>query len=382
MIIWFALIIPIVAAIICFIFYKREVIWWEIAILMCVSFLFIFGAKLLVDKYKYQEEEYWGTYVTMVCYEEPWIEYIHSTCTRTYACGTDANGNTVYCTETYDCSYYSHHAAEWYIIDNIGERTDIDRNVFDKLMYKFGNKLWVDMNRELHYDMEHSQCKNGDMYRATWDGSFARIEPMVSKHTYSNNVVHTHSVFNFPEVSDTLSYLFSKLSPFSSYYNADAIRGYKINGFDEANAVLKKFNALYGHSKEVRVQIILYYNQPKSVGEQLEWYWKGGNMNEFNVIISLSELGVVQWVRIISWTEVQDLKIDARNMILEQPKFDLINTVWWLGKNIERFQRKDFERDFSYLQVDPPVGIVILIYVIILLVSCGIMYWSIINRID
>lgn len=374
MIIWLAMLIPITVAIICLIWFKREVVWWEIAIIMASSCLVIFISKLGLDKYKYQEDEYWGTYVVNVCYEEPWTEYVHRTCSYTVSCGKGCE-TTVY----YDCSYYDNHPAEYYVIDNIGESTDIDVLVFNKLAYKFGNKQWVNMHRASRHDMGEPRCKDGNMYQAIWDGSFARLEPLASKHTYTNNVVHTHSVFNFPNVSDTLSYLFPKLSSFAPYYNADAIRGYKIQGFDEANELLKKFNGLYGHSKEVRMQIILYHNQPKTVGEQLEWYWKGGNMNEFNVVVSLSDSSTVQWVRIISWTEIQDLKIDARNMILSQSKFDLINTTWWLGKNVERFQRKDFERDFSYLQVDPPTWTVVIVYIFIFILNVILVCWSVLN---
>lgn len=386
MIVWFALLIPAAAAVFMLIKYQKEVVWWEILLMMIVCALLILGGKLLGEKMQLNEPEYWGSFVVAGYYEEPWTEYYHETCTRTYACGHDSKGNTEYCTETYDCSHHVHHDAEYYVKTNIGERIGVTREYYNWLSgTKFGNSHFVALHREEHYDIgKHSwfhcsECYNGDMYETDYPGEFGRLEPIVSEHTYTNRVIHSGSVFNFPKVADTLNYLFPKLPKLEGLH-AVAVRGIQVPNWEIADDLLQKYNGYIGHEKEVRMQMILYHNQPIDVGEQLEWYWKGGNMNEFNVVVSLSDSLTVQWVRVISWTEVQELKIEVRNYIATMKPFDPAKAALFMAQDCDqKWKRRDFEQ-FNYLEVETPTWAIIMIYILTLASTIGLSIWSVENE--
>jgi len=233
------------------------------------------------------------------------------------------------------------------------------------------------------------------MYQTDFDGDINKMQPMTTKNTYTNKVIHSRTVFNYPEVSDTLKYLFPKLpampdksgmfGPSYQYgyqWSVDAIRGHKVPGFENANHMLMKFNGQLGKMKEVRMQIILYHNAPQSYGDELEWYWKGANMNEFNLVLSVSDSMTVQWARVISWTEVQALKLSVRNYVYEQKPFNLMATVIYMGTEVkDKWVRKNFDTDFAYLNIDIPTWLNILIYVLVFLASGGMGVFAIGNSI-
>jgi len=382
--IYLALIYPILASVICLIFFYTRIKWWETLTLVGAAFIIIFISDLIFGDYNYTEPEYWGNYVTKTCFEEEWVEYDHETCTESYPCGTDSKGNTEYCTRTYDCSHYDTHPEEYYVMLNDGRRIDVTKNKYWDLRKRFGTNTFVDMHREDYYDMSRSRCKDGDMYESCFQGEFEKIEPVVTRHDYVNRVIHSKSLFNYTEVSDSLKKtLPSKLPPINPPYFADAVRGDWYPMMWEANELLQKYNGLYGKEKECRIQIILMKNQPQSSGELLEQYWKGGNMNEFNIAIGIKDgYNRATWCRVISWTENQTLKIETRDYIMLQDTLQLIPTVNWVAKNIaEGFNRKNFEA-FKYLKVDPPLWAVIMVHIIVLLMSIALAAWSVVNEFE
>lgn len=113
MIIYFALLIPVIAILYALIFQHKKVVWWEALPTLVIPILFIFMVKYLGQKSLEYSDEYWNSYGTYAEYYEDWNEYIHQICTRTYPCGKDSDGNTKYCTETYDCSYVQYHPEHW-----------------------------------------------------------------------------------------------------------------------------------------------------------------------------------------------------------------------------------------------------------------------------
>jgi hypothetical protein len=398
MFVWGALLIPVVISLLGLVFFRKQVVWWETLLIIVPTFFIIFGVQGCYRMSVQQEPEYWGRYVTAVQYYEPWHEYHHETCTETYQCGSDKKGNAIYCTRTYDCSHHISHGPEWVAIDNYGENYSISKNEHDRLKDQFQTQpLFVDLFREKSYDLKHCRLDfDGDMYQTKFDGDINKMQPMTTKNTYTNKIIHSRTVFNYPEVSDTLKYLFPKLPAmpnggglfreqyqYGYQWSAPAIRGYQVPNFDNANHMLMKLNGQLGKEKEVRMQIILYHNAPQSYGDELEWYWKGGNMNEFNLVMSVSDSMTVQWARVISWTEVQELKLNVRNYVYTQKPFNLMSTVLYMSMEIkDKWVRKNFDTDFAYLNIDIPNGITILIYVLVFFMSGGLGFFAISNDVN
>lgn len=317
-----------------------------------------------------QDVEYWSSYPVKVCYEEEWDEYIHQTCTRTY---TDSDGNTQ--TETYDCSYVDNHPEEYYILTNIGETIYIDRNKYKWYVKRFGNEHFQDMYRDYHRI-------DGDMYYTNHDGKFETIDPITTIHSYENKVAVSNSIFNFEKV-DTSIYKELFDYPEVNNYKVNSIltQTYNAPNLKDALYTLNKHNAVLGNSRQCRIWFLIYDNKPFEYAIQQENYWKGGNKNEFIVTLSLSDSNTVQWAKIISWTEVEELKIRIRNYLLEN-KFDTYKAVQYTTDEVkQRFIRKKFE-DFDYLTVEPSMTSILIVFILNIILNVGIVIFVVKNDID
>lgn len=309
-----------------------------ILIIVCLCTIAAFSASS--ESSRTRDSEYFSEYVTSVEYYEPWNEYIHQMCTRSYPCGSDSKGNVRYCTEVYDCSYVKNHSAKYVMITNCG-LYGISKEKYYALVGQFKNQSFKDMHRDYH-------TKDGDKYYSVFPGDFDKLEYVVSKHTYENRVQASEDVFNFPdvlpeEVKEYGLYEYPKIQKFKQR---------SIIGYDDPklDLYLNKKNALIGKSKEVRVFFVVYDNQPKDAAFMQKAYWKGGNKNEF--IVCLGKSGnKVQWCEPITWSESTKCISKVRNYVMSNDSFNLKQYIDYTHSTIKSdFKRKQFS-DFDYIKI-------------------------------
>jgi hypothetical protein len=368
MIIWFTLIIPFLASIVIYAWFRKFAVWWEYLILPVFGIAFVFLAKLTVEASMASDDEYWGSYVTQVCYEEDWNEYIHQTCTSTY---TDSDGNTH--TETYDCSYVDYHPEEYYVKTNIDQQISIPEWKYKWYVKRFKNQQFKDMHRDYH-------TNDGDMYFTNWDKQMATLDPITVIKSYENKVAVSTSIFNFEPV-DT--------SEIKNLFEYPEIKDHKVNSimtqrvlpdYQQANIYLNKMNGILGSSKECRIWVLIFDNKSIDYYMHQENYWKGGNKNEFIVLLSLAD-STVQWARVMSWTEVEEAKILVRNYVMKN-KFDLMKICEYTVKIVQdKFKRKHFE-DFDYLTVEPSTTAIIIVFILNILFTVGLVIFIVRNDIN
>jgi len=390
MIIWGALAIPFFGAIILLLFFKHKTVWWELLIPFAASVLLIFLSKAIVGHTMTTDTEYWGGYVTRAEYYERWNERV--SCrhpkyrTETYTT-RDSKGRTVTRTRQVQDGYHhaydvDEHPPYWKVVDSNGISVSISSARFEWLCGRFKERRFVDMRRSYH-------TRDGDKYEATWsaskDPNYEVLEPVTSIHTYKNKVQVSDSVFNYPEVENPQEYgLFDYPTRLAEGYLCPAILG---NGGPKAKEAEQKFsaiNALLGPSKQVRVWVLVFKGQPLQTAMEQEAYWKGGNKNEFILTIGVNKEQKVQWCHVISWTEVDTLKIEARNKVMEQDGkvLDLESVADWLHPALRRgFIRKEFA-DFNYLSIRPPMWTILVTYLLVILVNVGVSAWVIFNEAD
>jgi len=375
MIIWLALLIPIVTAIVLLIWFRKKTTLWEFLIPLGVSLFFILIFKFSVEAGLTTDKEYWGGWVVKIQYYEDWNEYIHRTCTRQVPCGTDGNGHTQYCTEFYDCSYVDYHPPYWQIIESNGLKLRISKAEYARLKNKFGTpEKFIDLHRNYHTD-------DGDLYEVPWSGSDKTLESITTEHSYENKVQASQSTFNYYEV-DPKKYGLYEYPKVNAHYYVPAILG---PGGLTKNAAEKKFqliNAKLGRSKQVRVFVLIFMNKPLEAGHDQENYWVGGNKNEFILTIGVDKEYRVQWCYPISWTDTEILKVESRAFVEEQEQLDLVALADWLYPKIKaNFERKQFA-EFSYLTVEPPVWALLVTYIVTLLLNIGAALWVIFNQFE
>lgn len=371
MIIYLALIFPILTAIILVGFFKKHLAWWEISIpfLVCVPLIIL--SKGCSEYAQTRDMEYWGSLAVRSEYYEDWNEYISKICTESYPCGTNAKGQTEYCTRTYDCSYVEYHPASWRLVTDCKEEFEITESEYRQLTKQFGNQQRVELNRNYHTD-------DGDKYVSQWNGEEFSARPVVTQHTYENRVQAAKDVFNFESVPDS-----DKV--FYGLFDYPEIKDYgcrALLGFDDvlAEKKLGYLNGYLGPKKQLRIWVLVFKNKPRDAGILQEAYWKGANKNEFVVAIGIDSTSrAVRWCYSFSWTEVQSLKIYTQQFVEKQDSLDIRQTVAWLGNELEsKFIRKRF-RDFSYLTVEPSGLALFITFLSTILVCCAVAIWVIKN---
>jgi len=375
--IWGALFIPVLATLFTIINYHRKLVWWEasIGIIICVGLIAIgkhAGISSLIS-----DQEYWGSYVTEVEYYEDWNEYIHQTCTESYPCGTDANGNTTYCTRIYDCSYVDYHPENWVATDAGGNSYSIDEVLYNKLVKQFGNSNFIDLGRNYY-------TNDGDKYISIWTGTYDTYEFVATKHRYKNRVQAASSVYNFPKVdtTDIINFKLYQYPKINYWHKLPAVMSFNGYKYDK-KSIDKSFdwlNGKLGSKKEIRIWILLFKNATRDVGYLQESLWKRGNKNEFTITISIDDENKVQWCHPFSWSEDAKLLIDTRTFIEESDSLDLELVADFLYPNVEKnWVRKQFE-EFNYLTVEPPVWSKIMTYILTLIVSIVVSIWIVNNE--
>lgn len=101
-IIYFSLIIPVLAVIITSWKFPKKVTLLERALILIIPVIVIFVAKHVSVASLTADTEYWNSYIVKAEYYEYWNEWIQETC----CASRDSSGN---CTSEYDCSYEEEH---------------------------------------------------------------------------------------------------------------------------------------------------------------------------------------------------------------------------------------------------------------------------------
>lgn len=371
MIIWAALILPIIAIFVLLYKFHHKMTIWEYLMVFGVPILAIAISKWAIETSQTSDTEFWGGYVLNSEYYEDWNERVSCRHPK-YRTKTDSKGNTTTYQDGYQHSYdVDYHPPYWEINTTIGT-FGIPSTRYRELTKRFGNETFVDLHRSYHTD-------DGDKYVTNWMKEPEKLVPVTDSRRYENRVQASQSVFNFKEVNPKDFDLF-EYPKINSDYHQRSILGTGGATHIQAEARLDYVNATLGSSKQTRMFILVFRNQPLQAGIDQESYWKGGNKNEFITCIGVDDAQEVQWVHVFSWSEVEDLKIEARDMITNQKKLDLVAYVNWLEPEMQsRFIRKKF-KDFDYLTVEPSMWAIMVTYFITTLICVGLGFWAVHNE--
>lgn len=373
MVIWFLMLVPVLATAVMFIFFDRnKIAWWEYAMLFGVSAVVIFFSKIIIETSMTSDIEYWGNVAYEVEYEGAYDEYIHQTCTRTVSCGKNCTR-----TETYDCSYVEEYPPVWRIKDKNGNSVEITKNEYNRIKNKWGNEKKTGVHSESYtYD-------NG-IYGSFWKGERELLECIVTKHIYENRVQAAHTVFDFQDVSD------EEIEKYGIYNYPKIYDGYKqiaiLGKGDKTQKKAEKhmqiLNAELGPKKEVKAFILLFKNKPKQAGIMQEAFWKGGNKNEFVLTIGIDDDNNIDWVYPFTWAEHSIVKIETREFVLSQNRLNLLEISNFLYDELNKnFVRKEFS-EFNYLTVEPSTSSLIWSTIILIIITVGMVWWFVANNFD
>lgn len=355
--------LPFITSFILLAFFYKKMVWWEYLALIGSSLVFTLFLKMCFVRYNCTDVEFLGGYVTKITHYDDWDEWIHRTCTRQIPCGRDKNGNTIYRTESYDCSYREYHPERWAYTDNYGiERYLMNKREFDYMMKRLGYPKMVfrDMKRRYYR-------KDGDAQDYFWNKSEKTLVDLTFPRTYQNKILSSSSIFKFEDISkedaDSLG-LFDY--PEIRGYSQSPIMGIKPGPWTNGRA--RWINAIYGPKKQFRLYVLVFNDKPLWIGEKQRSYWQGGNKNEFVVCLGYdTKTHKVTWCYPFSWCDEPKLEVATRRWFNDAKKLDIGGYTIWLEKHFDLWKRKEF-KDFSYINVGltDTQSIVLLILVLIL----------------
>jgi hypothetical protein len=202
-----------------------------------------------------------------------------------------------------------------------------------------------------------------------------KIVPRTTQHIYENRVKCSRSVFNFAEVDseDVKEFGLFKY-PSISEYDYNPILGW--NDF-AATQRLQRYNAKLGAFKQVHMMILVFKDRPVRAALLQEGYWKGGNKNEFILCIGVRN-NKIDWAKVISWTEVDHLKIGVEKAVVSMP-LDMPQIVNYMASEVQKkFTRKQF-KDFSYITVEPTMTAIWITFIVTFVVTVGLSIFCVLN---
>lgn len=375
MAIYLAFLIPVIFAILLFIFFRHQTQWWEVSIPMVATVVFVLVAKWICVNNLISDEEWLGGYITSVEYSQPWDEEVP--CRHPIYCTSCSGSGKNRSCRTYVCGH--HHAYDvdfhpeyWYAVTTLND-FGISQSRYNKLVDQFGSgKQFVDLHRNYH-------SIDGDKYETRWDNNDETLEPCVQSESYDNRPKASHTIFHFQELDsvEIKTYKPFDYPPVDDDHKQKTLLGYEDRA---AHHLLQVVNSELGASKQVRVFLLIFKNQPREAGLVQERYWQGGNMNEIIVCVGINDSNDIQWGHTFSWTESTGVKIKIRNEIEEEAVLDLPKIINTIQDEIKfEWKRKDFH-DFDYINIDPTITQTIWIYILTILVNIGIAWWIIENE--
>ena len=364
--------IPFVVAVFLFIFFRKQTVWWEYALLIIASILSALLIEFAMRSSNTTDIEYLGNYVTKIRHYDRWNEYIHRTCTRTVKVGKTTT------VQTYDCSYVEDHPERWVYFDARGEEVYIDKEDFEKIKQRFGvEQKFIDMNR-------HYYTIDGDAQEYVWDGVIEKAKTVTYKHRYENRIKSSRSIFKFEDISkeeaDSIG-----LYDYRDIYELDQTPIMGIKFPKEQEHYIRWINGYYGINKQFRIYMLFFKDKNESIVEKQRSFWQGGNKNELVVCVGYEKDSIngisVRWCNCFSWCDSPVLEVETRNWIMENG-LDLKKYAEFISLVIEKkWVRKNFE-DFNYVSVELSDTQYIAMLIILGLINIGLSIWIVTNEFE
>ena len=341
--------IPFFLACVLLVLWKKEMVWWEYLVLISGSLLLTLLFSEIFRSENSRDTEYLGGYITKITHYDDWDEWIHRTCTRQVPSGRDSKGNTIYRTETYDCSYREYHPERWMYTDDLGSEHHFYRkSEFWDAYAELGKPRSV--FRDMH---RHYYTKDGDAQDYFWDSTIEHLRSLTWEHSYTNKVIGSGSIMKFKKIEPTEA---KKLGlydyPEVVSQDQSPVLGIPVGPYTLKN--LKYINSIYGRSKQFRLYILGWKGKSISISEEQRSYWQGGNKNELVVCLGYSGDSVT-WVNAFSWCDDPKLEIAVKRYFHDNPKLDFLKFSSWLRGNLGLWKRKEF-KDFDYLSIPLTTG--------------------------
>jgi hypothetical protein len=382
--IWLLLGIPLMVTIWLMILYRRATKVWELLLIWAVAIVAIFVSQVIVEKVSVSDWEVWGYNSVQATFNEPFQYW--DTCSETYACGQSCTGSgssrscsTTYYTRYYPCKQWGGNDA--WLLDDAGGKRYISPARFKKLE----NEKWKNSKTiELHREKTYKIIVDGDRRVTKWPGTWQTAEPIAEEHTYENRT-QCSSTIRFLDVSKEEASRIGLFNypTFYGGYEVQTVMDQNGKYWREADQRWRYMNGVLGNKRRLRLWVFIYRDFDRDIIHKQAGWLKNGNKNEFIICIGADKVGNVKWADVISWTEVEELKIEFRdeipNVIDKVDSDSLIKLADWAEPKLQRYIKPEFTKKFEHLSVQPSLLSMIITAIVILLINVGTAIWVVKN---
>lgn len=294
-------------------------------------------------------EEYLGSIVDSIHYEEPWTELIERTETK-----TDSSGKS-YTVKRIDEKF---HPEQYYFYTTLDTRIKCSRGFFNSIRETWDvpghTDTWRDRKIKggVRYGTTHKFRDLGP--RAAED--MRNWVPVTESHYYTNKIRCSNSIFKFEKIDKKQAAELGLFDyPKIKDYDADCILSRSFTVTDHEQGLFRRFNARIAPRSQMRLYILLFEaGQGIGIAEMQRAYWQGGNKNEFVVCLGLNYDETVEWAKVFSWADLQDKEVEAAQWFVQHPNLDWNEAYNYLSNHIYEWKRKEFA-DFDYIHVTLPL---------------------------
>ena len=207
-----------------------------------------------------------------------------------------------------------------------------------------------------------------------WDAAYVG-EPTAEAHSFTNYLLSApDNVMLRQSAPKNMSGL---VPPYPSavhdYYRCNRFLlggGVPVQGGKDWEWLLNRLNSDLGSAKQVNVIIVLAYTADPTYQYALEKAWVGGKKNDLIVLIGTTKYPKIDWVRIVSWSTAEDLKVTLRDRISAIGSLEQRDAIMAAIREevAVKFRRRHM-KDLKYLAAGhEPSGTVLLI---ILFLECA-----------
>ena len=393
-ILWGGLAIPVLLIIVLLVFYRKETKWWELLIPAVITVFVIFVIQWIAVVSAIKDKEYWGHMAYTIAHEEPFA--YDAECSKQVADGQTCTGSgkNRSCTTNYKTVYYhciKNSSRKTYIINDRKKTYRISYAKYKELDKRWGHNGHVSkviMTKDSGYTTrgdKYNRPGHGNRHWVQWPKLWKTAEPMAIVHTYENRL-QTQSHWGRVDKQDIKDYDLIQYPLDVPGYEASSILS---NGptFPKADKYLRYLNGYLntdnGGYKKVRLWVLVFNDQPQMAAEYQRQLWKGGNKNEFTVMIGVKDKEIL-WTDVMTWSESDVLAINARDVVNLQmaegrsdysgklTDNDMLMFVKWLGLGVQTDYVKPSFKQYDYIEVAPSIGAIITSYLIVLLVNIGV----------
>jgi len=353
--------LPLVVAAIGFAVSKGRFNWLEALIQAGVGILLMGGGYLSARYIKTADTEIWNGRIVKTVGTQGCCHSYSCNCSTTCLpnCTTDSNGNMscgLSCSEHCDTCYRHDHDFYW-----SAETT----------------------NRESVF---HDGCNPpGTPAPAEWN-QIVEGEPSAVEHSYVNYIKGAPG--KFFRQSWLLDRYKGKLPAYPRVHGRYKADRFLLSAIGEAlpdagdlNGRLARINGDLGRAKQVNIIVVVTAEDSTSYAEALSEAWLGGKKNDLIVVVGVPVFPRIGWVRVVSWTDAQEVKDAIADRATALGEFDGRKLLSIVEQEVAaKFKRKAMS-DFRYLlkEIEPPGWALGILIALGLLVSGGLQAWFWVN---